>query len=355
MNRILIILSLYCQALTLWPVFAATVPESSTDSLRIGFIGPLSGTDAIYGVAAKNGIELALAELGAGSGLEFIFENNAADPKKTVTAFNKLVDVDKAHVVISLAASPSHAIAPLAEARGVPLLTWTSDPKVSKGRRFVLRTYPSSDAEGSTIAQEVQRRGHEAVGIFTSASDYAATLKMGFIRRAPKRLIAYQEELPAEVKDFRDILLKAKAKNIKACLICLNPGQSGLFAKQARALKLGAPIFGCEFINNSAESKIAAGALNSAWFVTTDINQRFRQSYREKFKNEDLLSAAAIHYDLVHVLHRLTPFKGSARDLVDRIYSAGNVTGGGLLRAKFRSTGNDRFLDTTLIVQEISH
>ena len=42
---------------------ASTAPVSADGAYKIGFIGPLTGDTAIYGVAAKNGAQIAVDEV----------------------------------------------------------------------------------------------------------------------------------------------------------------------------------------------------------------------------------------------------------------------------------------------------
>ena len=66
----------------------------ATGTVKIGFTGPLTGDAAIYGTAAKNGAELAVAEINALGGLqiEFKAEDDVADGETAVNAYNTLVD-----------------------------------------------------------------------------------------------------------------------------------------------------------------------------------------------------------------------------------------------------------------------
>ena len=73
--------------------------SSSSDgkTLKIGSSGPLTGDAAAYGIAVKNGIQLAVDEINAAGGvngmkLEFQMEDDEADAEKAVNAYNTLKD-----------------------------------------------------------------------------------------------------------------------------------------------------------------------------------------------------------------------------------------------------------------------
>ncbi len=62
---------------------------------KLGGIGPLTGGAAIYGTAAKNGAEIAVAEINAlGGSIQFDlrYEDDAHDAEKSVNAYNTLKD-----------------------------------------------------------------------------------------------------------------------------------------------------------------------------------------------------------------------------------------------------------------------
>ena len=60
--------------------------------IKIGGIGPLTGSAAVYGLATKQGAEVAVAEINALGGLQFSldFQDDEGDAEKAVNAYNKL-------------------------------------------------------------------------------------------------------------------------------------------------------------------------------------------------------------------------------------------------------------------------
>ena len=69
-------------------------------SFKIGLSLPLSGPNAEFGIAAKNGIEFARALNPAGfDKISFSFEDNKYDPKSAISSFHKLVKSDGAKLV----------------------------------------------------------------------------------------------------------------------------------------------------------------------------------------------------------------------------------------------------------------
>ena len=70
---------------------------SSDTVFKLGSIGPVTGQNAIYGNAVKNGIDLAVKEVNEAGGingvkLEFDFQDDESDAEKAVNAYNTLKD-----------------------------------------------------------------------------------------------------------------------------------------------------------------------------------------------------------------------------------------------------------------------
>ena len=60
-------------------------------AFKLGGTGPLTGSAAIYGVAAKNGAQIAVDEINAlGGDIQFDlrYEDDVNDPEKAVNAYN---------------------------------------------------------------------------------------------------------------------------------------------------------------------------------------------------------------------------------------------------------------------------
>ena len=64
-------------------------------TFTVGTSGPLTGDNAIYGVAVKQGVELAVNEINASDSkikFEFLSQDDEADGEKAVNAYNNMMD-----------------------------------------------------------------------------------------------------------------------------------------------------------------------------------------------------------------------------------------------------------------------
>lgn len=100
-------------------------PASAAESLVIGAVNPLTGTNAVQGRDMKRGEELALDEINAAGGingrlLEIIWEDTESSADKGMKAVRKLVEKDRVPLILGAYSS----------AVSLPTGQWTNSKKV---------------------------------------------------------------------------------------------------------------------------------------------------------------------------------------------------------------------------------
>ena len=99
---------------------------TAAGAIKIGGVGPLTGGAAIYGNAAKQGAEIAVAEineLGGEITFELRYEDDAHDAEKSVNAYNTLKDWGMQVFLGSVTSTPGVATSVEAQADGYFYLT----------------------------------------------------------------------------------------------------------------------------------------------------------------------------------------------------------------------------------------
>ena len=69
--------------------------SDGVQTFTVGTSGPLTGDNAIYGMAVKQGVELAVNEINASDSkikFEFLSQDDEADGEKAVNAYNNMMD-----------------------------------------------------------------------------------------------------------------------------------------------------------------------------------------------------------------------------------------------------------------------
>lgn len=116
----------------------STGSDKKADTIKIGVVAELTGNNATYGTSITNGIKLAVQQLNDTGGLlgkkiELVVADNKSEPAEAANAMSKLVNQDKAPVVMGLFASSSAiAASNVSEAAKVPFLAvGATNPKVT--------------------------------------------------------------------------------------------------------------------------------------------------------------------------------------------------------------------------------
>lgn len=116
-------------------------------SIKIGFIAPLSGGMAANGKDMLTGMELYLDEIGyqvAGRKIEFIVEDDEANPAVGLTKTRKLVEKDGVHIMTGgLMASTAYALAPYIDSKEIPMtysIMAADDITQRKIPKWIIRT-----------------------------------------------------------------------------------------------------------------------------------------------------------------------------------------------------------------------
>lgn len=220
-----------------WTNFA--VADSKT--LKIGIIAPISGDLADYGVAAVNGVTLA-NELAAGVHAEILVEDNrSCGPNDAVTAAQKLVNIDKVDVVVTVCTGAAQGVLPIVKARKVPLFQLTeSGPDPDK---YMVKLMPDSIGLVDVLAQRYVKRFSKMALIGASVQVNAGErgnltlFKQKFESLGGK--IVFFEEFPSEVVDFRTTIERIRRSGAQAVIPFLAPAQQlAAFLKQGDELNL---------------------------------------------------------------------------------------------------------------------
>ncbi|MEN9846789.1 MAG: hypothetical protein RIS36_1936 [Pseudomonadota bacterium] len=275
--------------LLLSPLVVVLCCATAAAQQKIGVLASYMGDWGAYGVAYRHGIEM--ADVGAKA--TFIYEEDGFLPAKSVSAFRKLIQVDKISAVLVGDTVTAQAVAPIAMQRKIQMLGWAAGDGIFHGNPYVLSLWTSNHKDLSFMGQEIKRRGYKRLALFTSTHTYTAlwakALKAEFSG-------SVWEDFSTNPDSFKSSIMRAKAGGFDAIGVCLAGGLNGRFAKQLRALRIDIPLFGCNFIEASADIQAADGAFDGVWFTGPKLSQEFMTAYTARFGTTDhIISAATFH------------------------------------------------------------
>jgi len=119
----------------------------------VGCLLPLSGRYKAYGIKALRGIELAYHQhvsAGGRPGIRLIVKDTQADPFKTVTAVQELDHENVAAIIGPMVMSESAALE--AQARGIPIITFTQKDNITAVGNFIFRNFITPRMQARTLA-----------------------------------------------------------------------------------------------------------------------------------------------------------------------------------------------------------
>ena len=193
---LLVVLLLVCSV--------AGCKEKEADTIKIGSSGPLSGSVSIYGLAVKEGVELAIEEINAAGGvnvdgkmmkLELVdFANDEADAKKAAAALTSLISKDVDIVVGAVTSGATEGLIAEAVKHGVPVITPTGTAdKLTVGdngderdvRYNVFRACFYDSYQGKFMGEYAAQEGvKKAYVLYNNDEDYSKGLKDAFVEAA---------------------------------------------------------------------------------------------------------------------------------------------------------------------------
>ena len=291
-----IFLLLFC-GLSLSPSILHAETPDHEPPIRIGVILPLTGDAASWGEAVRNGVELAREKLPVAirDRIELVYEDDQRNPRLSVLAFQKLVQLNHISALIGITAQPGMAVAPLAEREKIPFISISLPKRITQDRQYSVLLYPTTERMGQALADEAKSRGYKRIARISSIHDGRMSIREAFDAAHKGAIeIALDEDYPIESRDFKEFLIKLKSlPKIDAIYANLVLGQVGLFAKQARELNIQLPLFESEMFEDDSEVALSQGALVGQWFVNqVDAPREFLQEYQQRFPGARVFNAS---------------------------------------------------------------
>ena len=289
--------------------------KGSSDTIKIGGIGPVTGDAAIYGEAVKNGAELAVKEINEAGGIngaqiEFNFQDDEADAEKAVNAYNTLKDWGMQALLGTVTSAPCVAVGEVAQADNMFLLTpsGTAVECVQYDNAF---SDPMQGAESAKYIADNQLATKIAV-IYNSSDVYSTGIYQAFAKEAETEglEIVAAEAFTAESKtDFSVQLQKAKDAGAELVFLPFYYSEAALVLQQAAGINYSPIFFGCDGMDGILDVEgFDADLANNLMFLspftptsTDEAIQKFVTDYKEAYSGTPNQFAADA-YDGVYAM-----------------------------------------------------
>ena len=316
----------------------------STDTFKIGGIGPTTGDAAIYGKAVKNGAQLAVDEINKNGGIngkkiEYKFEDDQNDAEKSVNAYNSLKDWGMQMLVGAVTSNPCTAVVENTHNDNMFQLTPSATAVESIQYDNAFRMCFSDPNQGSASADYIadNKLASKVAVIYNSSDPYSSGIYQKFAEEAKAKGldVVAAEAFTADSKtDFSVQIQKAQSSGAELVFLPIYYQETSLILAQAKKAGFTPKYFGCDGMDGilalDGFDKSLAERLMFLTPFTADAEdektQTFVKAYKDAF-GDTPIQFAADAYDCVYTIKAaieksgVTPDK-SVSDICDALKAA---------------------------------
>ena len=230
--------------------------SGSGDTFRIGGIGPITGGAAVYGIAVKNGAELAVKEINEAGGIngaqiDFNFQDDEHDAEKAVNAYNTLKDWDVQAILGAVTSAPCVAVGEVSKDDNIFMLTPSGTAVECVKYENAFRVCFSDPMQGLESAKYIGEHNlaTKVAAIYDSSDVYSSGIYEAFVKEAANQNfeVVAAEAFTAESKtDFSVQLQKAKDAGAELVFLPFYYSEASLVLKQAAGMNYSPIFFGCD-------------------------------------------------------------------------------------------------------------
>ena len=306
-------------------IAGAVAGGASEDVYKIGFIGPLTGDNANYGIRCSNAAKLAISEINAAGGidgkqLELIAEDSEGTVDKALASYEKLAYTDDVCAIIGpVFTSPALAVAQRCQEDGIVMISpsathkdVTAQPATNAdGLNYVFRTVPS-DALQSDVAAHYfyEILGYRNLASLYAMNDYSQGLALGMkdtFESLGGKVVA-EETCMVGDKDFRTQLTQIRAANPEAIYIPNYTVEDAQILEQAAQLGITVPFLSSDGFSDPEIYNLAPDFTDGVIYVgpaqaeASTILSDFQVAYGEMYNGDAPDSFATNSYDATYII-----------------------------------------------------
>lgn len=300
-------------------LLSACAGGSST--IKIAVIAPMSGQVATFGDSTAKGVQLAVEEWNAKSGvlgkkIEVSVNDGACSADSAVNAANKVIQQDKIHYIVGeVCSSASIPISEIAEKNKVIQISPTStNPSVTinkdgSTKQFIFRACFIDPFQGTVMAKFAQSQGFKTAFImYDQGNDYVRGLAEFFEKAwvAAGGQVVGKETYTKTDTNFSAILSKVAASKAEVLFLPDYYNIVNLVGAQAKESGVTAVMMGGDGWDSSdLDVKAADGGFYSNHYDAGDtraIVKSWVANYGKKYEGKTPDALATLGYDAANLL-----------------------------------------------------
>ncbi len=317
----------------------STPTASSTAAIKIGGIGPVSGPAAVYGIAARNGAQIAIDEINAKGGqqYELNYQDDEHDAEKSVNAYNNLKDWGMQILNGTVTTSPALAVTSETFADRVFTLTPSaSSTKVIEGKDNVFQICFTDPNQGVASADYLadNKLATKVAVIYNNADAYSQGIYEKFAAQAKEKnleIVCATTFTDDTATDFSVQLTEAKNAGADLVFLPIYYTPAALILSQSRSMGYSPKFFGCDGLDGiltleNFDKTLAEGVMLLTPFsadAQDDATKNFVAKYQAAY-GEVPNQFAADGYDCIYAIAQACEKVGvtaemSAADVCDKL------------------------------------
>ncbi len=309
-----------------------TAGSTAEGTYKLGAIGPITGSTAIYGQAVKNGAELAVNEINAAGGIggvqiEYNYQDDEGDTEKAVNAYNTLKDWDMQMLVGTVTSAPCIAVG--AESSNDNMFQLTPSGSAVDCAKFdnQFRVCFSDPNQGAASAQYIgeHKLATKIAIIYDSSDVYSSGIHDKFLSEAANQgleIVADEAFTADNNTNFSVQIQKAQDSGAELVFLPIYYSQASLILAQAKQMGFETQFFGCDGLDGlltveNFDTTLAEDVMLLTPFAADaqdDLTVKFVTAYQEKY-GEIPNQFAADAYDAVYAIKAAAEKGGVTPDM----------------------------------------
>ena len=329
MKKFLAVMSVVLLMATLF--VSCSKSESSSEEIKVGFVGPLTGDYANYGTLCKQAVEMAIEEINAKGGvsgkqIKLYAEDSEGDSQKALAATEKLSSSDKVCAIIGpILTGETFSVAERVQQEGLVIITPSASHKdITAIGDYIWRTTPSDGLQGVVAGKYwSQVLGYKKLAVLYAKNDYSQglyeSMAESFVEEGGE--IVATETFMVGDKDFKTQLTKLKNTDAEAIYIPDYTTEMAQILEQASQLQVNKPFLsGDGFLSEeiyTLAGQYTDGVVYTASAQVEESNsaKEFREKYTAKYGvGPDSFATNA--YDATYILASVIEKVGTDRKAI---------------------------------------
>jgi branched-chain amino acid transport system substrate-binding protein len=286
---------------------------------RIGGSGPLTGGAAQFGIAVRNGAQLAVDEVNALGGIQFLlnFQDDEHDQEKAVNAYNILKDWGVQISMATVTSNPGRVVVPMAfEDRLFGMTPSASSTDITDGNDNIFQMCFTDPAQGTSSAQYIfnNNLGRRIAIIYKNDDVYSSGIYYTFVARAQElglEVVSTTTFTTDSQTDFSVQLAAAQNSGADLVFLPIYYTPASLIFNQADAMGFRPTFFGVDGMDGiltmeGFDARLAEGVILLTPFsadASDTLTVNFVRNFQERF-GEIPNQFAAGAYDVIWAFYR---------------------------------------------------